>query len=102
MLSSSSVTKRWTARVGTALRTVKREIKVYRLILVDPRTPKPAKVLIALAIFYAVSPIDLIPDFIPVLGFLDDIIIIPGLLMLAMKLVPRAVVEDCRLRADAA
>ena len=101
MLNSSSVTRRWTARGGTALRTVKRELKVYRLILMDPRTPKPAKLLIGLAIFYAVSPIDLIPDFIPVLGFLDDLIIVPGLLMLAMKLVPRAVVEDCRLRADA-
>ena len=67
----------------------------------DGRTPKVAKVFLALAIFYAVSPIDLIPVIIPIIGFLDDIIIVPGLIILALRFVPKDVVADCRLRAGA-
>ncbi len=78
---------------------VKRELKVYQLLLKDSRTPKVAKLLLWVALAYALSPIDLIPDFIPVLGFLDDIIIVPGLVLLAVKLVPADVVRDCRVRA---
>lgn len=78
---------------------VKRELKVYRLLLRDSRTPRVAKLLLAAAVAYALSPIDLIPDFIPVLGFVDDFIIVPGLVLLALKLVPTDVVRDCRMRA---
>ena len=60
-----------------------------------------AKFLLTVAIFYAVSPVDLIPDFIPVIGFLDDLLIIPGLVILALRFVPNEVVADCRLRASA-
>ena len=80
---------------------IKREFKVYRLILGDRRTPRMAKFLLTLALFYAVSPVDLIPDFIPVLGFLDDLLIIPSLVFLALRFVPNEVVADCRLRANA-
>jgi uncharacterized membrane protein YkvA (DUF1232 family) len=77
----------------------KLELNVYRLIVSDPRTPRPAKWLLGAAIAYAISPIDVIPDFIPVLGHLDDILIVPTLIVLAVKLVPRDVVDDCRRRA---
>lgn len=50
---------------------------------------------------YAVSPIDLIPDFIPILGFVDDAILLPGLIWLTLKLIPDEVMADCRARADA-
>ena len=81
------------------LRKLQSELKVYRLILSDSRTPRVAKVLLAVAIFYAVSPLDLIPDVIPVIGFLDDLLIIPGLVLLALKLTPKDIVEECRIKA---
>ena len=81
------------------LRKLQRELKVYRLVVSDSRTPKVAKILFAAALLYAVSPLDLIPDFIPVIGFLDDVIIIPALILLALRLTPKGIVEDCRLRA---
>ena len=59
-----------------------------------------AKVLIGAAIAYALSPIDLIPDFIPVLGHLDDLIIVPLLVYMALKLIPKDVVEECRAAAQ--
>lgn len=64
-----------------------------------PATPLPAKLLVAIAAAYALSPIDLIPDFIPVLGLVDDLILVPLLLGLALSLIPSSVMADCRLRA---
>ena len=81
---------------------MKHELKVYRLLLGDGRTPMLARVLLAIAVFYTISPVDLIPDFIPIIGILDDIIIVPGLVIIALKLIPDELVEDCRLRARAA
>lgn len=65
----------------------------------DPRTPWYAKLLIAGIVAYALSPIDLIPDFVPVLGYLDDLILIPLGIALAIRLVPPPVLADCRARA---
>ena len=79
-------------------RKLKQELRVYRLVLRDVRTPKPAKVLLWLATGYTLLPFDIIPDFIPVVGHLDDMIIVPALLLLALKLIPDEVVEDCRNR----
>ncbi len=76
--------------------SLKREVRVYRLILGDPRTPRLPKLLLGLAVGYALLPFDLIPDFIPVVGHLDDLIIVPGLVLLALKFIPEKVIEDCR------
>src|SRR5262249_37865604 len=66
-----------------------------------PRTPWYAKLLLVAIVAYAVSPIDLIPDFIPVLGLVDDIILLPFAIALAVRLIPAEVMEECRARARA-
>lgn len=66
----------------------------------DPRTPWAARLTAALVVAYALSPIDLIPDFIPVLGYLDDLIVLPLGIALAIRLIPPQVMADCRARAD--
>lgn len=78
----------------------KRELHVYRRLLQHPRTPRLAKVILGLAVAYALSPIDLIPDWVPVLGYLDDLLIVPGFVALALWLIPRDIVEDCRKAAE--
>ena len=65
----------------------------------DPRTPVTAKILAILVVAYAFSPIDLIPDFIPVLGYLDDLLLLPLGVWLTLKLVPRPVLDECRALA---
>jgi len=65
----------------------------------DPRTPWYAKLMAAAVVAYAVSPIDLIPDFIPVLGYLDDLLLLPLGIALAIRMIPAEVMEDCRRRA---
>ena len=66
----------------------------------DPRTPWYAKLLVVGIVAYAFSPIDLIPDFVPVLGYLDDLILIPASIALAIRLVPDSVLADCRAQAQ--
>lgn len=65
----------------------------------DPRVSKKAKLVVLTTLAYALSPIDLIPDFVPVLGLLDDLIIIPLGIYLAIKLIPKDVWNDCNQRA---
>ena len=72
------------------------EIGLYQAALKHPRTPPAARWLLGAAIAYALSPIDLIPDFIPVIGHLDDAIIVPGLVLLAVRMIPQDVLEECR------
>jgi uncharacterized membrane protein YkvA (DUF1232 family) len=64
-------------------------------------TPWYATALGAFVVAYALSPIDLIPDFIPVLGYVDDVLLLPVLVWFAMKLLPAEVIDDCRRQADA-
>lgn len=66
----------------------------------DPRTPWYARILAVVIAVYAFSPIDLIPDFIPVFGYLDDLILIPAGIALTLRLIPAAVMQDARLKAD--
>lgn len=80
-------------------RRVRLEIRVLQLAHADPRTPRIAKWLLAATAAYALSPIDLIPDFIPVLGHLDDAVVVPAGLWLAMRLIPGPVLEESRARA---
>ena len=65
-----------------------------------PQTPRPAKWLLGLAIGYVLMPFDLIPDFIPVLGQLDELIIVPGLIYLALRLIPDKIIQECREQLD--
>lgn len=83
-------------------RRMKRDTYALYLACRDPRVPWYAKVVAACVVAYAFSPIDLVPDFVPVLGYLDDVIIAPLGILLALKLVPPAVMGECRERADAA
>jgi len=77
-------------------RQVKREAEVYRNIMKDERTPRLARYLLGAAIGYIFLPFDIIPDFIPVIGHLDDLIIVPSLILLALKMVPAEVIEEHR------
>jgi uncharacterized membrane protein YkvA (DUF1232 family) len=79
-------------------RAFKRKLSVYRRVLADERTPRPAKLLLGLAVGYFCMPFDLIPDFIPVVGHLDDAVIVPGLVYLALRFIPRALVAEHRQR----
>ncbi len=82
------------------IRTLKKEALILPLALADSRTPLPAKLLAAITLGYLLSPIDLIPDFIPVLGWLDDLLLVPLLIMLTIKLIPADVMEDIRQSAQ--
>jgi len=75
---------------------LKQEFEVYRLVLPHPKTPVLAKIFLGLAIAYVLMPFDLIPDFIPVIGQLDDLVIVPLLVYVALKIIPNAVVNECR------
>ncbi|OLN32834.1 YkvA family protein [Desulfosporosinus metallidurans] len=66
----------------------------------DPRVPWYAKLLIVLLVGYAISPIDLIPDFIPVFGYLDDLVLIPLGVAVAIRMIPPNVMEEARLKAE--
>ena len=78
---------------------LKADIPAIFLALKDRRTPLPAKILAAVTVAYALSPIDLIPDFIPVLGYLDDVLLLPILVIAVTKLIPKPVWIECRSQA---
>lgn len=90
------------ARLKNWARVVKRDVHALYLASRDPRVPWHAKLLAVTVAGYALSPIDLIPDFIPVLGYLDDVIIVPLGVLLVIRLIPPEVMAEHRELAEAA
>lgn len=88
-------------RLKMRAQELKREVYALYLAVRDPRTPWFARALGVLVVAYALSPIDLIPDFIPVLGLLDDLVLIPAGIALILKMVPPEVMAEHRARAEA-
>lgn len=90
------MTIRFIADAKTWAKNIKRDVHAVWLAARDPRTPLLAKVLALIVAAYAVSPIDLIPDFIPIIGYLDDLIIVPLGIMLVVRLIPAEVMREHR------
>jgi uncharacterized membrane protein YkvA (DUF1232 family) len=90
------------SRIKTWARGLNRDGHAIYLASRDPRVPWYAKVLAIAVAAYALSPIDLIPDFIPVVGYLDDLVIVPVGIWLVVSLIPDEVMVECRAKADAA
>ena len=86
-------------RLKTWAKAIRRDVLALWIAARDPRTPWPAKLVAGLVVAYALSPIDLIPDFIPVLGYLDDLVILPLGIMLAIRLVPAGLLAGFRIEA---
>lgn len=91
-MSASGRLRRWAA-------TLKRDVLALWYCCRDPRTPLAAKLMAMFIVGYALSPIDLIPDFIPLLGYLDDLILLPAAIYFTLKLIPAEVLQDGRARA---
>ena len=89
------------ARLKGWARAIRRDVHALWLAARDPRTPWYARALAMALAAYALSPIDLIPDFIPVLGYVDDMVLLPALIWLTVKLLPPEVLAECRGQADA-
>ena len=88
-------------RIRHWARRIKRDGVTLWFASKHPATPWHAKALGLFVVAYALSPIDLIPDFVPVLGYVDDVLLLPGLILLAIRLLPAHVLSDCREQADA-
>ena len=84
----------------TRARQLKLETYAIYLAYKDPRTPWYARIFAACVVGYAFSPIDLIPDPIPILGYLDDLVLVPLGVALALKMIPQAVLAECREKAQ--
>ncbi|WP_461207711.1 YkvA family protein [Clostridium sp. DL1XJH146] len=91
------IIKKWINDKKVKAKELKKNIYVLFLAYKNPKTPWYAKVFAAIIVSYALSPIDLIPDFIPVLGFLDDIILLPIGITIAIKLIPTEVIDECKV-----
>lgn len=78
---------------------VKTEIKAYRLAMSHEGTPRAARILLGLALGYTMLPFDIVPDFIPIIGHLDDVIVVPALVIAALGMIPPEVMQECRAKA---
>ena len=83
-----------------SVKKIKSDIPALFFALKEKETPVVAKIMAGITVAYALSPIDLIPDFIPILGYLDDFILLPVLIALTIKLIPKAILERSRLKAE--
>lgn len=90
------------SRLQEAARRIRRDALTVYFAARDPRTPWPVRLLALMIAAYAFSPIDLIPDFIPVLGYLDDLILLPLGILLVIRLTPETVIADSRAKAQEA
>jgi uncharacterized membrane protein YkvA (DUF1232 family) len=88
------------AALKARVRQVKIDLIALTLATRDPRTPWYAKLIVAACVAYALSPVDVVPDFIPVIGLIDDLVFIPIALALAIRFIPESVLADCRGRAS--
>ena len=77
---------------------IRRELKLYRILMKDSRTPRIARMFLAGAVAYAFTPLDLLPNLIPVIGFVDDLIIIPILVYFALRNIPKPLIAEGRTR----
>ncbi|SFB04964.1 Protein of unknown function [Cohnella sp. OV330] len=87
-------------RIKAWAKALKRKVFVLYFAYRDDRSPWYAKLFAICVVAYAFSPIDLIPDFVPVLGYLDDVILVPLGVALALKMIPHAVIQECSLKAE--
>jgi len=92
--------RRWFASWKAAARRLKREIQAIAMAYRDPRVPWCARLFAGLVVAYAFSPIDLIPDPIPILGYLDDLVLLPLGVWLALRMIPAEVMAECRERVQ--
>ncbi len=88
-------------RFKSIAKNLRRELKFYQFMLQDTRTPRVPKWLLGMAVAYVLLPFDLIPDFIPIIGHLDDVVLVPLLIFIALKMIPKEIIEDCRNKAKA-
>ncbi|GMO38970.1 MAG: YkvA family protein [Termitinemataceae bacterium] len=91
--------KKIIAKLKEKANKIKIDISALYIAYQKKNVPVIAKIIISITVVYALSPIDLIPDFIPILGYLDDLIILPALIILAIKLIPNEILIECREEA---
>ena len=87
-------------RLRFLAKALKGEIVVLYFVMKHPQTPLAVKAFVMLVVGYALSPIDLIPDFIPVLGYLDELVLLPLAITLAVRYTPRRILQSCRMQAQ--
>lgn len=87
-------------RLKSRAKEIRKQLTAVYYAYRDSRVTALPKLIIGITVLYALSPIDLIPDFIPVIGYVDDLLIIPALIGLAIKLIPAAVMDDAQARAE--
>ena len=89
-----------TGKLNEKIQNTKIQLLIIYYAFQHPKTGILPKLIVAFALGYALSPIDLIPDFIPVIGLLDDLVIIPALISLGLKLIPEEILAECRIKAN--
>ena len=87
-------------KIKEKVRLIKNKISALYIAFYSKDLPIYVKIIIGVTVFYALSPIDLIPDFISILGYLDDIIILPALIIVSIKLIPKDIMEECEKEAE--
>ncbi len=95
-MKEAGIFRKWKKRA----KQLKTEIYTLFFAFRDPRVPWYAKVFVGCVVGYAFSPIDLIPDFIPILGYLDDLLLLPLGITLALRMIPKEVLKECRIKAQ--